>query len=130
MTQQSDHYVKAHKLFERFIKEIPPTTIGGVIWSEFAEKVAAVLHEEQPSPAVLAPTCWLVRAYHAPGWSQELSGALDHALQIRLVKDQITVQLKLAQSNDRLGAKMFWVSIVGVLVATVGAAATIIPLWR
>lgn len=49
-------------------------------------------------------------------------------LDAKLVAEQISVQRDLAASNDRLGKKMFWVSVVGVLVAFVAAIAAVIPL--
>lgn len=96
---------------------------------KFEEKFREVLQSMSPSASVISMAGSMqARKLNPAAWPQIVISALEDAFRAQLNDDLIANQEKLSASNDRLGKKMLFVAWVGVAVAIIGAAATLLPL--
>lgn len=121
----SEDHVAAFKLLERLKAETSIDGHGTHKNAHFAERVVSILAAVQPTASVIAIAGWKAPSDPNNVWEHAIIAVLEDAFRLRLNEDLMHNQRVLADSNDALGRKMFWVTIAGVAVAAVGVAPAI-----
>lgn len=128
-TPPEDH-VAASKLLHRLKAETSIDGQGTHKNSDFAGRVVSILSEVRPTARVIAIVGWMAPTDPYNAWETSIIAALEDAFRLRINEDLMHNQQVLADSNDALGKKMFWVALVGVIVAVVGVVVALLPLLR